>query len=412
MANKNDSQLCIVIENRFRGGLETVLLSLLDECSKNGIRVTLLTNITNPSLKTITSRSFHNLHLVTIRNFATRQFFTLDVCRNLKTDRLLMFPKSLVRKLFELPLIIFTLRSYYKIFKRNSFDACLIINGGYPGSIACRAAAISWRLTKPHQPMAFAINGIVPSSRFGFRIMDMLLDSWFLKSSPMLIAVSDTCKNSFIQRNNVTAKQSVQVILNGVRKSEENQIIKAYKTRLNTNILTLASYTTNKGHEFLFQCFASVLKSVPNAFLICAGDDPENRIPALRELLLSLGIHESVNLMIFQENQNLLLDECDIVAIPSQISESFSLVAAEALCRGIPVVGTNVGAIPEIAPSGEGSHLFDKDDFGGFSRAIILLLQDKAHYTETSYRAFMRSLQIPSETEMAKSYVKAVFNES
>ena len=388
-----------------------MLLSLLDECSKNGICVTLLTNITNPSLKNIRSRSFQNLNLITTRNFATKQFFTLDVCRNSKTDRLLFFIKNLVRKLFELPLIILSVRSYYKIFKRNCFDACLIINGGYPGSIACRAAAISWRLTKPHRPMAFAINGIVPSSRLGFRVVDILLDSWFLKSSPMLIAVSGTCKNSFIQRNNVTAKQSVQVILNGVRKSEENQITRAHKTRPNTNILTLASYTTNKGHEFLFRCFASVLKSVPNARLICAGDDPENRIPALRELLLSLGIHDSVNLMTFQENQNLLLEECDIVAIPSQISESFSLVAAEALCRGIPIVGTNVGAIPEIAPSGEGSHLFDKGDFDGFSRAITLLLQDKSHYTETSDRAFMRSSQIPSETEMAKSYVKAVFND-
>ena len=109
--------------------------------------------------------------------------------------------------------------------------------------------------------------------------------------------------------------------------------------------------------------------------------------------------------MPYQSNGDALLELCDIVAIPSQSMESFCLVAAEALVRGKPIVGTNIGAIPETAPSGHGSLLFAPDDIEGFSSALIALLIDSSLRTNTSNLAYLQSEQILTPGETAQKYL-------
>ena len=43
---------------------------------------------------------------------------------------------------------------------------------------------------------------------------------------------------------------------------------------------------------------------------------------------------------------------------PSMVSETFSLVAREALANGTPVTATNVGATPEVVIDGDNGSIF------------------------------------------------------
>jgi glycosyltransferase involved in cell wall biosynthesis len=54
-----------------------------------------------------------------------------------------------------------------------------------------------------------------------------------------------------------------------------------------------------------------------------------------------------------------LLDEVDCVIVPSQVPESYSLTAREALAQGIPVIATRLGALVEAIVDGENGFLFD-----------------------------------------------------
>ena len=173
----------------------------------------------------------------------------------------------------------------------------------------------------------------------------------------------------------------------------------------------LASYEDRKGHEFLFKCFARVLTSVPDARLTCAGDDPMNKIPGLQNIAKELNIDNAITLLPYQSNGDALLEQCDIVAIPSQLMESFCLVAAEALVRGKPIVGTNIGAIPETAPSGHGSFLFAPDDIEGFSSALIALLLDTDLWSATSDLASLQSEQILTPEETAQKYLSLLIQD-
>lgn len=402
MKDSSAPQLCIIIENHFRGGLETVIVSLLDSYSKLPAEITLITNSTNPSLELIREQSNKNLKILELPLFVTSSFFALNVSRGSKIDPAVVIAKDILRKILEIPLLLSSARRFRKVFTQNKFDAGLIVNGGYPGSWFCRASAIGWKSNNCQSSLTMAIHNLVIPSRHGFASIDYLIDRWVLKSIDHLVTVSETCSKTFKLRKATSTLKAI-VIPNGIRKSNTppSQTVSVHRS----TILMLASYEDRKGHEFLFKCFARVLKSVPEARLICAGDDPLNKISQLQRRTRELDIENAITLLPYQSNANDLLQLCDIVAIPSQSMESFCLVAGEALVLGKPIVGTNIGAIPETAPSGHGSFLFAPDDIEGFSSALIALLLDTDLWSATSDLASLQSEQILTPEETAQKYL-------
>ena len=403
MKDSSVPQICIIVENHFRGGLETVIMSLLDSYSKLPIKITLITNSSNPSLELIRQQNYRNVAALELPLFVTRPFFSLNVSRGSRFEPLVVLAKDILRKILEIPLLLSSSRAFRKLFIENNYEAGLIINGGYPGSLFCRASSIGWNTDSHQRPLTMAIHNFVIPSRRGFTGIEYLIDRWVLKSVTHLVTVSETCRRTFIFRKG-TASCNALVIPNGIRKSNSppSQTISAN----GNTILMLASYEDRKGHEFLFKCFARVLKSVPEARLICAGDDPLNKIPQLQHKARELNIDNAITLLPYQSNTRDLLQQCDIVAIPSQSMESFCLVAGESLSHGKPIVGTNIGAIPETAPSGHGSFLFAPDDIEGFGSALIALLLDKDLWLSTSSLASLQFERLLTPEETARKYLE------
>ena len=321
---------------------------------------------------------------------------------------MVVIAKDILRKILEIPLLLSSARRFRNIFTQKKFDAGLIVNGGYPGSLFCRASAISWTSNNRQSSLTMAIHNLVVPSRRGFAGIDYLIDRWVFKSIDHLVTVSETCSKTFRLRKATSILKAI-VIPNGIRKSNapSSQSFKVNRC----SILMLASYEDRKGHEFLFKCFARVLMSVPDARLTCAGDDPMNKIPGLQNIAKELNIDNAITLLPYQSNGDALLEQCDIVAIPSQSMESFCLVAAEALVCGKPIVGTNIGAIPETAPSGHGSFLFAPDDIEGFSSALIALLLDTDLWSATSDLASLQSEQILTPEETAQKYLSLLIQD-
>ena len=77
-----------------------------------------------------------------------------------------------------------------------------------------------------------------------------------------------------------------------------------------------------------------------------------------------------------QENISDLLSISDIVLIPSS-TESFGLVALEALACGIPCVSTNAGGLPEVNKNGITGFTRDVGDIEGLAEAIKTILSDR-----------------------------------
>lgn len=68
-------------------------------------------------------------------------------------------------------------------------------------------------------------------------------------------------------------------------------------------------------------------------------------------------------------------DEVDIVAVPSIFPETYSLVAHEALARGVPVLASSIGALRELAS--RGCLLLPPGDVEAWAEAIRSLARDR-----------------------------------
>ncbi len=65
-----------------------------------------------------------------------------------------------------------------------------------------------------------------------------------------------------------------------------------------------------------------------------------------------------------------------VFVFPTRREEAFGLVLAEAMSKGIPIVATRIGAIPEVLDDGRAGLLVDPADPAGLATAIESLLTD------------------------------------
>ena len=113
-------------------------------------------------------------------------------------------------------------------------------------------------------------------------------------------------------------------------------------------LLTVRNLEPRMGLEHLLHAMAEVAPALKDVFLLIGGAGPMEN--ALRGLVEQLGLGRSVRCegYIPEERLPAYYQAADFFILPSQALEGFGLVAVEALACGTPVLGTPVGAIPEI----------------------------------------------------------------
>jgi glycosyltransferase involved in cell wall biosynthesis len=81
-----------------------------------------------------------------------------------------------------------------------------------------------------------------------------------------------------------------------------------------------------------------------------------------------------------------IFDEHDLFLMPSRF-EAFGIVFLEAQARGLPCIGRNRDAMPELIEEGVTGHLVDGDDADGLASLIEQTLADDAMYARCDERA-------------------------
>jgi glycosyltransferase involved in cell wall biosynthesis len=128
-----------------------------------------------------------------------------------------------------------------------------------------------------------------------------------------------------------------------------------------------------KGARFFIESIPQVARGFPSARFLIVGDGPE--APQLRALALRLGLGAESLFAGSSDDAAGLLVRVGVVVIPS-LSESFSLVALEAMRAGRPVVSSAVGGLPEIVRAGETGLLVPPGSASDLAVAVGELLAD------------------------------------
>ena len=124
----------------------------------------------------------------------------------------------------------------------------------------------------------------------------------------------------------------------------------------------------------VIQVFAEVRKRVP-VKLVMVGDGPEKAGAEAR--VRELGAERDVLFLGNQDCMEEILPLADVFLLPSS-SESFGLVALEAMSAEVPVVASNAGGLPEVIEHGATGYLHDPGHVAGFVASVLRLLGNES----------------------------------
>lgn len=112
--------------------------------------------------------------------------------------------------------------------------------------------------------------------------------------------------------------------------------------------LSVRNLVPRMGLEAFLEAAAEARPAVPDLVVALAGDGPLR--PALEARARGADLAGAVRLLGHVDEADLpdLYRAADLFVLPTRALEGFGLVALEAYATGLPVLGTNVGAIPEI----------------------------------------------------------------
>ena len=173
-------------------------------------------------------------------------------------------------------------------------------------------------------------------------------------------------------------------------------------------LVHISNFRKVKRVEDVIKIFNNVQKVVPSKLLMI-GDGPD-RVRAER-LCRKLKISEKVKFMGKLKSVEEFLSISDIFVLPSE-TESFGLVALEAMASKNAVISTNSGGLSEVNIQNETGYLSDVGNVEEMSENVIKLFSDEERLEQFKNNAFKHSqkFDLPSILPLYESLYFNVIN--
>lgn len=185
---------------------------------------------------------------------------------------------------------------------------------------------------------------------------------WKLKGTYKYIDVI-ICPSNFMKiklDSNLLFKDKTIVMYNFIDKVSEKDVSKK------DYILYFGRYSKEKGIETLLE----TIKQLPNIKFIFAGNGP------LEDKVNSISNIDNVGFKTGNELTN-LIKEALFSIYPSKWYENCPFSVMESISLGTPVIGSNIGGIPELIDDGKTGLLFESENVRELKDKIIKLYNDK-----------------------------------
>lgn len=211
------------------------------------------------------------------------------------------------------------------------------------------------------------------------------------ETNDLIITPSQIIKNTLRDQG---VKTKIEVLSNGLDLQSFRGQIKTSPSKP-LRLLHVGRISFEKNCGIAIEAFARVKKSLPDAKLDIIGDGPA--LPSLKNLAERLGLEGDVSFAGFVPRERLaaLYPQYDIFLTASTM-ETQGLVVLEAIASGLPCVGVDAYALPELIHHGKNGFICRPFDPGEMAAHIITIAGDRR-----LYRAFSANgLQIAAEHDI------------
>ena len=183
------------------------------------------------------------------------------------------------------------------------------------------------------------------------------------------------------------------------------------KERYNIKALPILLYVgrldKEKNVDFVIKALAETLKKTKLQFIIAGSGAERNN---LKELSKTLGIESKVIFTGFVPDIDLpnlyAIADCFIIAGTAELQ---SIVTMEAMASGLPVLGVNAVALPELVRDGQNGFLFKDGDIQDLSTKMTRIFSDQNLRKSMSAKSleFIAAHDIASSTRKFEEVYKA-----
>lgn len=403
----SNKTIYIVVDNHVRGGVESFVRTLLRGLLNHGVTTVLFLNKNYPGLDELVCLQSPVLRIETYRSILGSQWFT-GIGRS-RTPR----GQKIHNRLVWCGEFLLTPASaaYCRLrFRALTNDTILIVNGGYPGSPYCRAVALALGASNS---VFMNVHGVAAVPHRLTRRAEQRRDRRMSNRLAGFITVSNVAALALRSRL-ARSGSKIFVVLNAVEPAlhSTNPISatnESSRTVPRVQIGLVGTLHRDKGHFFALEVLAEIRKrSLAQDFrLVFCGSDPYGITSELDQRVRELGLQGLVENRGFNSDPTLVYRDLDLVLIPSLAAESFSLVAAEAAARAIPVVASNIGALPETLHTIKLSKVLDTWEPSTWAETVIGFVIDPPLPESLDAPWFSKRLFSPDM--MAREYLDILF---
>ena len=175
------------------------------------------------------------------------------------------------------------------------------------------------------------------------------------------------------------------------------------------DLVSIGSLLKNKGHDVLVKSIHILKSRKINLSIAIVGNGPELKV--LKKNITDLELENNISIIKNMDNDGVydILSKAKVLVVPSRY-EAFGIVNIEAFSMGVPVIGSDIGAISEIIDHGKNGLLFKKEDSLDLSKKIEFLLKNKlllkkfgANAREKYVKYYSSKNAIEQQTSLIKS---------
>ncbi len=210
----------------------------------------------------------------------------------------------------------------------------------------------------------------------------------FLRRASCMVTISKSARDLIASSiKNPRIMNKFKIIYNGISFDESKFLTKEFALEQKPQfknkivILTVGRLIKAKGHDVVLKALPELIKSYPNLLYVIVGEGIENE--SLKQLVSLMSLDEYVYFAGYVNQEELEIYyalSCVFVLAgrwtPTFV-EGFGLVFLEAGIRGIPVIGTRVGGIPEAIDENKTGFLIEPDRSDQLLEKLRLLLNNE-----------------------------------
>ena len=277
----------------------------------------------------------------------------------LGTGKRIMYPFA-IRRLAQ-----FLSENRIEILQTHMFEGALI------GMIAARLARTPITIVTRHH----LDEGMLLGTR-----VHLALERWSNQAADCVIVPSEATRR-FMFEVEKQKGTNVRVIpygfdfeAMGAAEADREKVRKEFGLSDDFVIGCVGRFFKNKGHVYLFEAVADIIKDFPNVKILLLGSGDREM---LNEVISRLDIIDHVIFAGYRNDIPACMKAMDLLVHPS-LSESFGQVIVEALCVGTPVVVTSVGGVPEIVSNGETGIVVEPKNSKALYDAILRMIKNPA----------------------------------